>query len=515
MAFLNTTSNMLAALAAAAKYNGPLELYILNLVYEWINSEKRAAMLTGERYYRNRNDILNRRRTMIGEGGKPVAVDNLPNNRVAHPFARTLNDQKTSYLFAKPFTIATGNDAYKQTLTEIFDDILHGAINNLGREAINKGIAWLHPYYDETGALKFRVIPSEEIIPLWSDSAHTKFDAVIRTYNVENFINQRKIEVTKVEWWDGDGVRRYMVGDGSLPSAMAASGRTLTPDFEAGYISSHFTAVVESQEVPMNWARLPFIPFKYNPDEQPLIRNVKNSIDSYDTAVSDFVNQMQEDSGSSILVVKNYGGQDMGEFRRNLSTFRAVNVLDNGGLEALTTQVAAANFTALELMLRKNIFKHGRGVDTEGDRIGSNPSGVSLKFIYSDLDLDCNMLETQFQIGLDSLMWFINTDLANRGAGDFGGEEVEFTFTRDIIINESEKITSAQTSLGIISEETVVANHPWVTNPLEELKRMKREREEKMSEAMNGTVPYPDAHGGDNENDGEDTPVTGDGNEKL
>ncbi|MGG0794653.1 phage portal protein [Brevibacillus laterosporus] len=50
-------------------------------------------------------------------------------------------------------------------------------------------------------------------------------------------------------------------------------------------------------------------------------------------------------------------------------------------------------------------------------------------------------------------------------------------FNRDILINETDAITNAKDSVGILSDETIVANHPWTTNAQEELARRKKERE--------------------------------------
>lgn len=49
--------------------------------------------------------------------------------------------------------------------------------------------------------------------------------------------------------------------------------------------------------------------------------------------ISDFENNMQEDARNTILVLKNYDGENLGEFRHNLSTYGAVKVREDGGVE--------------------------------------------------------------------------------------------------------------------------------------------------------------------------------------
>jgi SPP1 family phage portal protein len=131
-------------------------------------------------------------------------------------------------------------------------------------------------------------------------------------------------------------------------------------------------------------------------------------------------------------------------------------------------------------MLRKSIYEFGRGVDTQSDKFGNSPSGIALRFLYGDLDMDANIIETEFQASLEQLLWFVNQHLANTTNKDYSEFDVEFIFNRDILINETEAVTNAKDSVGVISDETIVANHPWVTNVQDELDRLKKEKSEAM-----------------------------------
>jgi SPP1 family phage portal protein len=451
---------------AGAQSAMSLEQIIKTEIDEWLRSAERQWMLTGQRYYVGDHDILQRKRTAIGEGGELVEVKNLANNKLVHAFVRKLADQKVGYLLGKPLSIQTENEEYLDLLNEIFDKSFLRLLKNVGKEAVNKGKAWLHVYYDEEGKLSFKKIPSEEIIPLWRDADHTKLDAVIRVYEVEVYEGTTRKIITKVEFWDTSGVRRYVLSEGGL-----------IPDVEAGDVGSHFVAVRDGQEQPYNWERVPFIAFKYNDEEIPLLKVIKSLVDDYDAKTSDHANNL-EDLPNSIYVIRNYDGQDLGEFRRNMATYRAVKVRDEGGVDTLDLDL---NTDAAEKhldRLRKDIYEFGRGVDTQSEKFGNSPSGIALKFLYADLDMDANIIETEFQASLEQLLWFVNQHLANTGAGDFSNETVEFVFNRDILINETDAITNIKNSVGILSDETLVAQHPWVTDVQEELDRIRKQREE-------------------------------------
>ena len=48
-------------------------------IMRWKGSPERIMQIKGQLYYQNEHDILSRKRTMIGEGGKLEVVENLPN----------------------------------------------------------------------------------------------------------------------------------------------------------------------------------------------------------------------------------------------------------------------------------------------------------------------------------------------------------------------------------------------------------------------------------------------------
>ncbi|WP_154696645.1 phage portal protein, partial [Clostridium botulinum] len=119
-----------------------LEEIIQEEIKEWNSSQTRQLMLDGERYYKGDTDILKRKRMAIGEDGELEEVRNLANNKLVHQFVRKLADQKVGYLLSKPLSVQTDNEAYKNVLDDIFNKSFMRLLKNLGKDAINKGIAW-------------------------------------------------------------------------------------------------------------------------------------------------------------------------------------------------------------------------------------------------------------------------------------------------------------------------------------------------------------------------------------
>lgn len=50
-------------------------------------------------------------------------------------------------------------------------------------------------------------------------------------------------------------------------------------------------------------------------------------------------------------------------------------------------------------------------------------------------------------------------------------------FDRDILLNESEAITNCSNSVGILSTETILEQHPWTKDAQTELARLRKEQQ--------------------------------------
>ena len=218
---------------------------------------------------------------------------------------------------------------------------------------------------------------------------------------------------------------------------------------------------------------------------------VKSLQDGINTMLSDFENNMQEDARNTILILKNYDGENLGEFRHNLAAFGAVKVRDDGGVETLTVEVNSENYKAILEVFKKALIENARGYDAKDDRMSGNPNQMNIQSMYSDIDLDANGMETEFQAAFEQLLWFINQDMKTKGEGDFENEEVTVIFNRDILINESEAIANCASSVGILSNETIVGQHPWTTDVKKELERLQKEKQEAVDEYAGafGNVP--------------------------
>lgn len=438
----------------------------------FLRSKRRRDMVQGELYYRGQQDIRKRQRTIIGENGELESVKNLPNNRIVDNQYKKMVDQKNNYLLGQPLTVQSDNEAYETALKGVFHKRFHRQMKMLGEDSLNCGIAWLYIHYDQEGQLAFRRLNPFELHPAWADEEHSRLDYAFRIYEVTVYEGEIETTVQKVEVYEPNGISYFQrLEFGQLVWEGHADYFTLG---DQGY----------------NWDRIPLIPFRYNSKEITLLSMVKSLQDGINTIQSNFLNQMEEDPRNTILVVVNYGGENLGDLRKNLATYGAVHVFSdgNGGqgdVKTLSVEVNSENYKAILELLKKALMENAMGYDAKDDRLGGTPNQMNIQSMYSDIDLDANNMETEYQASFEQLLWFVNAHFYNLKLGDFQGEGVEVIFNRDILINETEAIENCVKSSSLLSQKTIIANHSWVDDPTAELKQKKAEQQEALDQYPN------------------------------
>lgn len=457
-----------AGMAAVKESNSLTDARIVYLIEKFRSSGKLELMREGEQYYQVDNDIKNRRITKK-VNGKRVEERWRANNKLCHATYKNQVDEKIAYLLSKPITYKTDAKAdpkYSDKIKEILGKHFQYQLEQLGYEASNKGIGWLQIYIDAEGNLKTMVIPAEQCIPYWKDRTHTELDTMIRVYDTTVWEYSTEKIVTNVEVWTEEGVTFYRL-DGKM--LIYDSERSM----DAGGPVSHY----KNNDTWQSWGAVPFVPFKNNQIETPDIKFVKSLIDGYDQGRSEAANYV-EDVKNIIFVLKGYGGVDLDEFMRDINEDRAIKIDDTeeGGVDTITPQMDITALREHYEQLKRDIVEAGQSVNKDLDKFGAAPSGVALRFMYSGLDLKCNLMETEFKMAFEKLLYFVDTYLQLTGQGDFEKTEVELVFNRDMVVNESEQIQNCTNSKGTISDRTIIAHHPYVSDIEEEMKLLKEQK---------------------------------------
>ena len=461
-----------------AELGKPQENFILANINEFKQGEFLKNIKKAQDYYDSKHDILDKKRYYIDRQGTKREDEHLTNTTLVHPYFKKLVNQKVNYLLAKEFTLQVNeNDSkavkFKEDCSKYFDRTFMRKLKSIGKQAIINGIAWVQVYYNEKGKLGFKRIPTEEVIPFWHDAEHTVLDGLIRFYTITEYLpDNDKVEVIKVEYYTLEGVWYYEIRDGHL--RLDRNKVSVENPYKGHFQSQEQDekgTLITTERV---WERIPFVAFKYNDEETSLLNDVKTLIDNYDKVTSD-TGDMISDVPNAIKVVTGYGGTDKGEFSQNLATYRTIFVEEGGSVQLLQSEADTTATEAHLARLKEDIYEVGNGVNIQKDVLNAT-SGVALKIRYADLDADCMAMGANFGAGIEELCWFIQSDLSSEQ--DIDEVEFDVIFNADGIINETDVVMNCKNSVGVISNETIIANHPWITDLDVELKRVEKQKEE-------------------------------------
>ena len=446
---INQTNLIIAQLKATGSKS------ISDILHELIEVHDIKPMLEGQRYYLNNNDIRRRNKHYWDNGIKKIDRTKI-NNKMSNSWHRLLVDQKTGYLLGKKPTISSENENYSKILNIYLDDEFNKTLQDLLKNASNKGVEYLYVYIDDKGEFKNAIIPSEQIIPIYDYKFNKDLEEVIRYYSV--IVNGK--EKTQVEWYTKDLITIYLEDENG--------------EFKKTEEQNYYYI----NEQGYNWGVVPFIEFKNNQEKTGDLKLYKDLIDVYDKVNSDIVNDIEE-LQNLIYVLKGYESESLREFTENLRYYKAISVAEDGDVGNLSNEIPGETINKLLDRLEDNIIMFGQAVNPKFDNMGNAPSGIALKFMYNLLDIKAEISAIEFKKGIKNYLSFLNTFLNLNKLNVLNEEnrKVDIIFNKTILVNENELVAMAQQSKGIISDYTIIANHPWTKNVEEEQERLREQGE--------------------------------------
>ena len=432
---------------------------IKDLINSDLGSEERQTKLDGIVYYRSKNDkIMDRKMEYTNEHNQKVEELNRSNNKVPSGFLKILVDQKVDYLVGKKPTITGDIDQF----TEIVPDY-HEMLQELSRESSKKTVEALYVYVDEKGQFKYTDFAGEDLIFIYDTSHEKTLLGCIRYYSIQVIVGTDKVYRNKVEWYDTEKVTFYMEQDDE--TYILDTDVLINPQY-------HWTTIntlEPDKERAVSFGMVPIIPLWNNSSRMSDLEPIKAQIDTYDVVVSDFANNI-EDIQDALVVISGYEGTDADHVLSNLKDRKLVLVGENGGLDYKKIDIPTEAREKILDRLHTDIFTFGQGFDP--NQVGGGSiTNVVIKSRYTLLDLKSNRLETQLTMVFNKLMEFVNiylVEIAKKKEIECGIE-----FNRSMVMNESEKVEQASKSVGVISNETIWENHPFVTDVEQEKERMK------------------------------------------
>ena len=465
-------------------------------------SDFRKNILTGIKYFNCENEITEKNKGRYATGLDPKNLDYntmtlLSDKRIANNFFKFIINQQVAYGIARNFVLTSDRveelekktDVWKKIKNKFFN-FFTGKNNENRFEEFNilvsktfsenyaefvsactnapkEAIGWLYIYYNDKMQLQFLSMHPEELCPVWADDKKTYVSEMIRKYKVKEYNDEGRKEIEYMEIYDEVSIRKYK-----------CTNETNDTVFEEPLLIEESPYFKNSDGSNGMFEKVPFIPIKYNADMTSLLQDIKSQVDAYDKIQSEVANNII-DIPNSIMLVKGYDGtntKEVDEFVNNLKRTRIMFAPPDGDGKNLQAEQNIEQIDIELTRLRKDIFELGGGVDTQNKDL-KDTSGVALRWSYSNLEEKFNVWAKQLDVAIGQIIDFILQDNVAQGGADYSDIDYNIVYDTDSIINESETIQNLQLSKGLISAETIAANHPYTKDPQKEYEGMKKQME--------------------------------------
>lgn len=403
-----------------------------------------------ERYYRAKNDILNR--TM--ESGKP-------NNKLAHSFCRYISNMATSYFLGKPVQYNVEDPDYREALEKTYKKNYIDSLNfELSKEASKKGISFEIMFIDENGKLEEQKLNAEEVLPVYSPALGNFLECAIRIWND----------------YDIDGVLKKQ-------SAEVYTKQDIIT-FEREAVGALFRMTDARTH---HFSDIPIIVILNNEENMGDYEPVLSSVDAYDKAMSDTANDSEYFADAYLCIAGAGGGLEDGTAEEDEDSDHAAYslrknrllLLDEKGqaewLTKNTNDVAQENYKS---RLKNDIFFLSQVPALSDESFAGNLTGVAIKYKLIGLEELTIMKESKFEAALhkrDKLVTeYLNMTMNQR----WDASEIEHKYERNFIENESDLIEDASKLENIVSRRTQLKRLPTsiVENIDEELEQMEKDK---------------------------------------
>ena len=385
------------------------------------------------RYYKGEHDIL--QRTML-DASKP-------NNKIVNPFCQYISDMITGYFAGVPVAYSSDATDYMDALQVVFDANDEQAENaELAKSASIFGRAYELIYLDESANICFLPLDAQEIMPIYSDSLAGGVLYVIRYYDVEDIVTGSV--TTKVELYTATEINYYDKSD---------------------------TGLILTASVPHAFGAVPIVEYNNNKEQLGDFESVISLVDAYDKLESDSLNDFDLFADAYLALV-GMGGtntDDIASMKEN----RVLLLDENGSAQWLIKETPDAHIENMKTRIQNDIHTFSKCPRMTDEDFGTS-SGIALRYKLLGLENLCAKKERNFKKGLQNRIKLI-THILNIKGGNFNAADISMTFTRNIPTNLSEIADLISKLAGTVSEQTLLAQLPFITDVAAEMERKKDE----------------------------------------
>ena len=369
-----------------------------------------------------------------------------PNNKIANSYASYITDTLVGYFMGKPVSYNADDDKVLEELNMIFEYNDEADENiELAKNASIYGVAYEMLYMSEE-EVRFKSLDPKQCIPIFDDTIDSNLLAFIRYYDNYDVVQDKTITI--IELITDTTITRYQCGNNY-------SNFTLLDSYK------HYFGMV------------PIAIFKNNEEELGDFETVISLIDAYDKLESDSLNDFEYFVDAYLAL---YGFTAEPEDIQQMKENRVLLMDEGTSAEWLTKNVSDNNIENIKNRIDADIHKFAKCPNMADKEFASNASGVAIKFKLLGTENKVSIKERKFKRGLQQRLELLATINGVLSDG-FDWRSIDIVFSRNIPSNDTDIANMVNTLSGIVSEETLLAQLPFIENVQDEIKRLDADKE--------------------------------------
>ena len=389
-------------------------------------------------YYHARNQILRRQ----------MKDPSKPNNKVAHPYASYITDTLTGYFMGEGVTYSSTNETtalnelqmvleYNDAQDEDMELAKDMSIFGLGIELL---------YIDEDGATRMQRIDPREMVVVYDDTIGCDILYGIRYYQCEDILTET--QYTMIEVYSDKDVVIY-------------KSDALINNLEVVNSHSHYFGMV------------PIVVYNNNEEEIGDFESVISLIDAYDQMESDSLNDFEYFVDAYLCLSGLVADAD------DVSTMKENRILlldSDSDAKWLIKDTNDTNIENVKSRLDADIHKFSKVPDMSDEAFSGNSSGVAIKYKTLPMENIVAIKERKFKKGLQRRIELIFA-IMSKTSGAYDWRSIDIAFTRNLPTNETEIAQMVSTLSGIVSNETLLTQLPFIEDVETEQKKVEDEQQ--------------------------------------
>ena len=417
--------------------NAELTPLILGKILNRFQTVELPKLNKSYKYYKGEQAITLKQPT---DTGKPA-------NKIITNFCHTITDTYEGYLTGVPIQYSNDN------FDEILNILKYNDVKNEDGEFLRQGLIFGRSfeicYIDEDKKQRFRTLDPRECIPVYDNTLNNNLLYVIRFWRSDMF--DKSNEEYIVEVYGAQSTKRYKSNVGF----------------------SSFTLI---EEVPNFYGQCPITVFSLNTEEESIFHNIMSLQDAYNTLLSSEIDDW-ESFCDAYMILK--GAAIDEEEMENMKKHRLLIMDTDAEAKYLTKDVNDVQIRNMLQLVNDNIHKIACCPDFSQESFGTS-SGIALRYRLLGFENNASAIESNFKMALQRRIELLCSIIQLTG-GEALWRDVKITFYRNLPINLEETSTIVNNLRGLVSDETLLSQIPFISDVEEEMKKLAKQKEAAVS----------------------------------